>query len=507
MSEIRDLLRAADGGPPGHVDHDEIRRRGRRLVAARVAGIVGVVVAVSLAGGLALRLTGDGSRPPVIEQPSPEPAPSAEEAEEEPDGDGEAGFVPPTRVANGQRVVTLRFPGGAAGEIAYPTDIDVHERGATPGAELAIAGDEEDVAARSYGAPRLAVPLEFHLGARDVVLRELNGGDPPELVAEYPGPEGAMIPLYATAAGDYLAWEAGGWTLLLRDPTGSAPGVEPREPEENRRIYAANVHVGEDADGWPLLSADPPVRVRVPAVVIGDPEADHLVVRASACLPATSDADVGPGTNLAEEPGPAQWCDPATQLWFEVVGSADFVESLAVGLEGRASEYPPDVIDPSWVPGDAKGAWQAEHGDGTWVVGYFTPPGIWDHDFEDWPEVMEPRWKRISDDDLGLGREAELREALDALTGPPPPHLGNAWKRRGLQLASARLDGSELVLDFDVLLAAGPGSSGGALMGAQFDAVAFHYYPEADSICVLVKGEPSVWLHDALTCPSRDVPS
>lgn len=40
-------------------------------------------------------------------------------------------------------------------------------------------------------------------------------------------------------------------------------------------------------------------------------------------------------------------------------------------------------------------------------------------------------------------------------------------------------------------------------MGMQFDAVVSHYYPEAEDICVLVRGEPSSWLHDMLTCPSR----
>lgn len=70
---IREVLHSADGGPAGTPDHEEIRRRGRRLVAVRFGGVAGVVVVILGLAGAAV--AGLGSRgdlaPPVIEQPPP----------------------------------------------------------------------------------------------------------------------------------------------------------------------------------------------------------------------------------------------------------------------------------------------------------------------------------------------------------------------------------------------------------------------------------------------------
>ncbi|MGH2450780.1 MAG: hypothetical protein ACRDGE_05840 [Candidatus Limnocylindria bacterium] len=477
--------------------------------ALRVAVTVAVVAALlvgATAGGLALREARESAAlrsPSTSAAPSPSPTAS------------DGAFVPPTSVVDDQRVVTLRFPGGITGEIAYPADVDVHARGATPGGRLSIAGDHQDV--DPYGRPIVSAKIEAHRGARDDVLREINDGQPPKVIAEYPGARGETVALYATSAGNYLAWQAGSWTLLVSDPTGSGTilGAEPRDQEEDRTIYAANLHLHEDPDGWLGVTADPPLRVDAPYVVLGDPGAalafargpDRLgpelsaghhvvVVYAWGCV----------GSGRTEAPSYVSWCDRATQLSFDVVGSDAFVKSLAEGLQARASEYPPSVIDPGWVSEDAKEAWQAEHGEGTWIAGYFYEPFNQNAMPQDLAELLTLRWKRISDDDLRLGREEGLRAALTALTGPPPPQLSHAWQGRALELRSAEMDGSELMLDFAVLRAGALGSHGSGLMGEQFYAVAFHYYPEADSICVLLDGEPSEWLHDAFTCPSRQLP-
>lgn len=87
MSDMRDVLRAGDGGPAGALDHEAVRRRGRRLVLARIAGIaLAVTVAGGLATGLVLALT-ESSHPtrPVVGDGTPSPGPSSES------GDGSAG--------------------------------------------------------------------------------------------------------------------------------------------------------------------------------------------------------------------------------------------------------------------------------------------------------------------------------------------------------------------------------------------------------------------------------
>ena len=226
MSDLRRLLHAADGGPVGRVDPEEIRRRGRRLIATRVAAVAGAAVATAVVvGGMVLGVGLDEPARPVIEQPDPQPPPADEDDTDEPDRDqvddldAAAGFVPPTRVVDGHRVVELRFPGRITGEIAYPADLDLHEQGTAVGASVAIMVEDDpegqDAVARGYGRPRLSGPVEVFYGPLDEVLRRRNDGEPAEVVAEYPGPDGDMVPLYATAAGDVLAWQVGSWTLLV----------------------------------------------------------------------------------------------------------------------------------------------------------------------------------------------------------------------------------------------------------------------------------------------------
>lgn len=450
-----------------------------------------------------------------------ETADRSQEPTQQPDPDrtGEpdaAAFVPPTSLVDDHRMLTLRFPGGTTAEIAYPADVDVHRRGATPGAWLSIVADHRDI--DSHGRPVVSEKLEAHRGARDDVLREINERQPAVLLAEYPRPQAETVPLYATSAGNYFAWQVGSWTLLAHEPTGS-PYAAPRDREEDRRIFAANLQVREDPDGWPIITAHPPLRVDAPYVALGAPElaaafarspatrlsrelaaGDHMVaVYASACA----------WNGRVDDRGYASWCDRATQVSFDVVGADDFVDSVAQRLQARASEYPPSVIDPDWVTGDAKEAWQAQHGQGTWVVSYFYDADLVDLNTapaDEFSDALVPRWKRISDDHRDLDPQDGLRAALLAFTGPPPPQLSHGWQGRVLELNTAEMDGSELVLDFAVLIAGAEGSTGGAMNAVQFNAVAFHYFPEADSICVLVDGESSDWLHDALTCPSRHLP-
>lgn len=489
--------------PSGPVQPHWLIARGRRRRRMR-RGVVatGSVAAVALVGLLVVgALTGP---PEVVLDSGPgvqQPRPNAEAG---------APFVPPSTVDGDLRVLALRFPDGVTAEIAYPADVDVHEQGATPGGVLSIADDEDGTARRDGRAPT-SRRMEVRRGELDDVLRRLNDGDAPEVLAEYDGPGGDPVPLVSLAVGDYLVWQAGDWALLLPDAVGDGPALS----DADRALYAAHVHPGEDADGWLSVRADPPLRTEQAYMFLGDPDAavqhardpaphpqaeggsDRLLVHASACT----------GTERLEEPGMASWCDLDTQLSFDVAGADAFVQQLTEGLQTRAADYPADVIDPTWVTDEEKQAWEAEHGNGTWIVGYFYPP---DFDFVvghgKFEEVLERRWKRVADADTGLDREAELTEALMALTGPPPPRLDTSWQGRELELTATRLDESELTLDFDVLLAAGEGSTGGAAMSAQFHRTVFHHYPEADSVCVLLKGEPTSWLHDATTCPTRTIP-
>jgi hypothetical protein len=72
--DIRDLLHGASPEPSGRPDVDAIRRRGRTLVATRIAAVVSVVaLAVAGATGLVLQMLSDDTVPPVIDEPTPSP--------------------------------------------------------------------------------------------------------------------------------------------------------------------------------------------------------------------------------------------------------------------------------------------------------------------------------------------------------------------------------------------------------------------------------------------------
>lgn len=126
MTDLRELLHDADGGPTGGPDHQAIRVRGRRLKAVRAGGRVGGVVAVvALIVGVTWQVLGDGDPPvpPVIGEVDPDPQPrTGEETAEEvgpdvpPDDERDLSALPqyPLLATDGRALFTV--PEGAAGE-------------------------------------------------------------------------------------------------------------------------------------------------------------------------------------------------------------------------------------------------------------------------------------------------------------------------------------------------------------------------------------------------------
>lgn len=186
----------------------------------------------------------------------------------------------------------------------------------------------------------------------------------------------------------------------------------------------------------------------------------------------------------------------------ELTSGRSFEEEDVAGPDGEAVP-----VSDRWVTPDDREDAQDELGESIWIVGYFYPTDA-DRAGPDFSDELEPRWLRIRDGAQDLDRQAELRQALAALAGPPPTHMADTWQDPDLhlELATANLDGSELVLDFERLHAPAAGSTHAMAMRAQFEQTAFHYYPEADTICVLNNGTPAIWLHDMEGCPSRDRP-
>lgn len=174
--------------------------------------------------------------------------------------------------------------------------------------------------------------------------------------------------------------------------------------------------------------------------------------------------------------------------------------------DGDVADGDGDAVPVSdrWMTRDDMDATEDELGEGTWIAGYFYPSdaGTAEPDVAD---VLEQRWLRISDEPLELDRQEQLGAALEALAGPPPTHMDGAWRDPdlALDLRAVETDGSELILDLDTVRASANGTSHGMAMRAQFEAVVRHYYPQTDAVCVLEDGQPTSWLHDEHSCPSR----
>lgn len=180
------------------------------------------------------------------------------------------------------------------------------------------------------------------------------------------------------------------------------------------------------------------------------------------------------------------------------------------GDQGEAEQ--PSDDDGHGESSDASEDWvnqaamEAQEGSGQaiWVVGYFYPS---DEDMAGpgFADQLEPRWKRVRDETADLDRDEQLRRALGELPGPAPAGMSNAWQDPSLELelGAVELDGAEVVLDFEQLQAPAAGSAQAMAMQAQFEQAVFHYYPEAEAICVLDDGQPAIWLHDMAACPSR----
>lgn len=126
MTDLRELLHEADGGPTDGPDHQAIRARGRRLKAVRTGGLAtGVAAAVALIVGVAWQVLADGAppAPPVIGEvgPGPEASTGEEPAEEAgpdvtPDDQFDASALPqyPLLATDGRALFMI--PEGAAGD-------------------------------------------------------------------------------------------------------------------------------------------------------------------------------------------------------------------------------------------------------------------------------------------------------------------------------------------------------------------------------------------------------
>ncbi len=233
--DITAVLRRAADRQIRDYDPGDIERRGMRLRRTRqraTALVVGVLVlALSVSSITAVqawrsqRPTAPAASTPAASSPGVNAPPRRE-------------FIPATRTENGYVIMPVTFLDGSTAEIVYPADLDLAGMGAYPYGSGALYDPPINCCARdfsfAYGEPFLLAPAGT-------------------LLKEYPGADGGSVRLLQgdPSAADYLVFEIGEWRL----------GVWDKMSDETRAMWSANLRGRVSADGFPVLTATPPVRL------------------------------------------------------------------------------------------------------------------------------------------------------------------------------------------------------------------------------------------------------
>ena len=191
-------------------------------------GVLTVTTALLLAaacGGLR-----GGQVPPSTVGPAESPSPSAAE---------HARFVPRTYLEGDSVVMPVTFPDGTTAELVYPPELD-------------LAGMKAQPYGSGYG---LGFARDF-LVIYGTVEEFIGTYDDAELLATYEDLQGGTVGFWRLPPdGVYLAFQFGSWTVLVYD-YGSG---EAQMSDEDRGLWATNLHGRDTEDGFLVLEADPPL--------------------------------------------------------------------------------------------------------------------------------------------------------------------------------------------------------------------------------------------------------
>lgn len=260
---------------------------------------VGAAVVVLVVVGLAAFLTGEGPVPP--------PATDATEQ-----GLTEV-FQPPTRTVDGETFLDLRLLDGSQITLAYPADLDLTSKGV------------EAQAAGGVGAVNRTVETRYGPPEGFIAQNEANQG-PGELTDTYTGPGGGRVERWDFPDIPYLVFDFSPWTAYVWD---TKFGVS-----EVAEGWANNLHGTTDANGFLVLTADPPLGL-VDAADDPGPSGPDIRVdgESGALLVFINDCDRM--TRLEEEAYGNEvfaFCDEPTNTLFFVAGDAQVQERIHTSL-------------------------------------------------------------------------------------------------------------------------------------------------------------------------------
>jgi hypothetical protein len=176
-------------------------------------------------------------------------------------------------------------------------------------------------------------------------------------ITTYPGADGEPVPYYrgsdvgVSARVNFLVFRFGLWFVEVHDVARPGDFEDPMTDEE-RRTWAASLRGRVDEYGYLVLEAEPPLAIEPNAnAVLGEPSSSlrYVLIEDGFCAHEGSDTAT---PRLVDEPAGvgAAWCDPVTGLHVYAAGPADFVSTLAAGLEirpttpGFAPRAQPDLL-------------------------------------------------------------------------------------------------------------------------------------------------------------------
>lgn len=475
--------------PVAELERRARRRRRRRLTARVALGVVGLVVIV--AGVLAV-LPGPGPAPPEIVG-SPDDGHSSQTAA--PDGapDTSTGlFFPETSSADSDTVAPVVLADGSTATLRYPQDVPVVERGVTVTATIRMTGD-----LLPFTTQRLLVARH---GPVEDVIGAIAAPEQPTQTGELAGAQDRPVTIWDVGDGmEVLAVPIDGWTAVVATSP-AAPQAEPFTGDQLATV-AANLDGGQNTDGFLLLEPGNALTIDSATLAVGTPAPSRqaladgyhipqdgaLTVEAANCT--TGDDAAQP--QVYEGTVGASWCTQGLRL--STRGPEDNRQTITrwiqtITTDGvRLSGW---IVDRSWV---TEAQMQTETGgspDRLWVAGvFYRPEATRDPDVDPVQDTVV-RYKPV-DPPPDRPIAQAITEAFAALQGPPPPGLDHALHNMPLQVLDLRTAGDVVTIDFprDLVRPTSVGSHAGIVTRTQIIAQVHHYFPQAQTLCILIEGE------------------
>ena len=235
--------------------------------------------------------------------------------------------MPSLPLEDGVLSLDVVFVDGSTSHVEWPGTLDLVSHGLIPyGWAFIGGGSSRDFFVRP--------------GAIEDVLDQLGGAD---LVGEYPDDAGATIGLWRPANDtvDYLAFQFGGWTVLVYDYRNDL-----MMSDEDRALWAASFHGQESEAGFLVLTADYPLRLvfagNYPAPLNMTLRGDDGEVKLT---PGLCDPSV---TNGIDSDAFVVWCNEDANMTVQAYGSRDFQQAVLNGLVIRSvvfTEPPPLPVE------------------------------------------------------------------------------------------------------------------------------------------------------------------